>query len=165
MLESTNMDGRVYIKTGTCRNNTFRRPFPPNTRTKEPPLNLPPPRRRRRHGRPPPPPPRDLWRISPPPSPRPLPRIAGTDSSRPCPLTTPTRRFLIRVLPFFGPPSKELGRRPASSAAAGDATAELKSAREDVKQLLKDKSCHPILVSSMRPCTVMEEQLHPYQSI
>ena len=49
--------------------------------------------------------------------------------------------------PLLAPPSKELGRRPASSAAAGDAAAELRSAREDVKQLLKDKSCHPILVS------------------
>uniref|UniRef100_A0A8R7UG07 Plant heme peroxidase family profile domain-containing protein n=1 Tax=Triticum urartu TaxID=4572 RepID=A0A8R7UG07_TRIUA len=42
--------------------------------------------------------------------------------------------------------SQELGRRQASSAAAGDAVAELRGAREDVKQLLKEKSCHPILV-------------------
>ncbi|KQJ92013.1 probable L-ascorbate peroxidase 6, chloroplastic/mitochondrial [Brachypodium distachyon] len=42
--------------------------------------------------------------------------------------------------------SQELGRRQASSAAAGDAAAELRGAREDVRQLLKDKHCHPILV-------------------
>uniref|UniRef100_A0A453K723 L-ascorbate peroxidase n=1 Tax=Aegilops tauschii subsp. strangulata TaxID=200361 RepID=A0A453K723_AEGTS len=42
--------------------------------------------------------------------------------------------------------SQELGWRQASSAAAGDAVAELRGAREDVKQLLKEKSCHPILV-------------------
>ncbi|AQK39606.1 L-ascorbate peroxidase S chloroplastic/mitochondrial [Zea mays] len=42
--------------------------------------------------------------------------------------------------------SKELGRRPLGSAAAGDAAAELRGAREDVRQLLKATSCHPILV-------------------
>ncbi|CAN6325990.1 unnamed protein product, partial [Urochloa humidicola] len=41
--------------------------------------------------------------------------------------------------------SQELGRRPLSST-AWDAEAELKGAREDVKQLLKTTSCHPILV-------------------
>ncbi|TVU51180.1 hypothetical protein EJB05_02589 [Eragrostis curvula] len=41
--------------------------------------------------------------------------------------------------------SQELGRHPLSSA-AGDAAAELRGAREEVKQLLKAKSCHPILV-------------------
>nr|CAB3463245.1 unnamed protein product [Digitaria exilis] len=41
--------------------------------------------------------------------------------------------------------SQELGRRPLSSA-AGDAASELRGAREDVKQLLKTTSCHPILV-------------------
>jgi hypothetical protein len=34
------------------------------------------------------------------------------------------------------------------SAAAGDAAAELRGAREDVRQLLKATSCHPILVGS-----------------
>ncbi|RCV18044.1 hypothetical protein SETIT_3G268800v2 [Setaria italica] len=47
-----------------------------------------------------------------------------------------------RLLP---PVAQELGRRPLSSA-AGDAAAELRGAREDVKQLLKTTSCHPILV-------------------
>ncbi|CAD6268196.1 unnamed protein product [Miscanthus lutarioriparius] len=42
--------------------------------------------------------------------------------------------------------SQELGRHQLSSAAAGDAAAELRGAREDVRQLLKATSCHPILV-------------------
>lgn len=111
------------------------------------------PRRRSRHGRPPPPPPRDLWWVSPPPSARPPPRIAGI---RTAPAlvhySAPTRRFLISWWSLVWlPSSKELGRRQASSAAAGDAVAELRGAREDVKQLLKEKSCHPILVSYTRP--------------
>ncbi|KAF2906899.1 probable L-ascorbate peroxidase 5, chloroplastic isoform X1 [Oryza sativa Japonica Group] len=57
----------------------------------------------------------------------------------------PSLRGLLLVSP------QELGRRPASSsssaaAAAGDVEAELRAAREDVRQLLKSNPCHPILV-------------------
>lgn len=45
----------------------------------------------------------------------------------------------------FFPAAQEVGRRPLSSA-AGDAASELRGARDDVKQLLKTTSCHPILV-------------------
>lgn len=65
-------------------------------------------------------------------------------SSRPPPLLSaaaPVPDFVVV------PSLKELGRRQASSAEAGDAVSELRGAREDVKHLLKDKSCHPILVS------------------
>ncbi|KAF0888394.1 hypothetical protein E2562_014212 [Oryza meyeriana var. granulata] len=66
-----------------------------------------------------------------------LSRISNTSAS-------PKKKFPIDSPDYE---SSELGRRPASSAAAeGDAAAELRSAREDVKQLLKSTSCHPILV-------------------
>uniref|UniRef100_A0A0E0BPS3 L-ascorbate peroxidase n=1 Tax=Oryza glumipatula TaxID=40148 RepID=A0A0E0BPS3_9ORYZ len=54
----------------------------------------------------------------------------------------------LRGLHLVSP--QEPGRRPASSsaaeAAAGDVEAELRAAREDVRQLLKSNPCHPILV-------------------
>jgi hypothetical protein len=59
--------------------------------------------------------------------------------------------FLILCCLFIFPAAQELGRRPLSSA-AGDAEAELRGAREDVKQLLKTTSCHPILVRYFSSC-------------
>ena len=65
------------------------------------------------------------------------------------PSPLPTALAVTPVLDFVRasfPAAQELGRHPLSSAAAGDAAAELRSAREDVRQLLKATSCHPILV-------------------
>ncbi|KAF0888395.1 hypothetical protein E2562_014213 [Oryza meyeriana var. granulata] len=68
---------------------------------------------------------------------QPHPLRRGLSSASPL----PSLRGLLLVSP------QELGRRPASwAAAAGDAEAELRGVREDVKQLLKATSCHPILV-------------------
>jgi len=65
------------------------------------------------------------------------------------PSPSPTALAVTEVLDFVRasfPAAQELGRHPLSSAAAGDAAAELRGAREDVRQLLKATSCHPILV-------------------
>ena len=57
-------------------------------------------------------------------------------------------------LSFSSPAAQEIGRRPLSSAAAGDAAAELRGAREDVKKLLKTTFCHPILVRYCSLCKI-----------